>query len=321
MRPDQHYFFTADACAFCAYRVEAGCLVVSGDPVGAQESYARLWGELQKFARTHGLRLAVVNASGDFAAVCEAAGLRSLYMGDEAMVGTEFSLQGRSVRKVRQSVNRVAREGYSAQLVRLGALSPAELSALERVASHARGGRHIDGFSSAMEGFRGEHQSDSVMLLCRDNGGAIGGFLHFVPCYGRPAVSLSAMCRAPGTPNGLTEFMVVSSLGLLRAGEIEEVSLNYAALSRYIHSPRHAHERIIGRLARLLDPFFQIDSLYRFNAKFFPRWQPRFLVCESRLGMPRAALAIVHAEGLLPRWKMPLGRARPQVAAPKPAGL
>ena len=38
LRRDQHYLFSADRRAFLGYRVEAGVLLVSGDPVGPAES-------------------------------------------------------------------------------------------------------------------------------------------------------------------------------------------------------------------------------------------------------------------------------------------
>jgi len=60
-------------------------------------------------------------------------------------------------------------------------------------------------------------------------------------------------------------------------------------------------ERALGRLIALGNPFFQIESLYRFNAKFFPRWEPRYLVYEGVLGLPRTGLAAMWAEGQLPR--------------------
>ncbi len=301
----------------CGYRVEAGCLVVSGDPVGPDDSIGRVCSELRAFARERGLRIAVVNASEGFASIWREAGLRSLYMGDEAMVGTDFSLEGRAIRKVRQSVNRLERAGYSAEFVRLGTLPRRELGQLEALARTARDERPIDGFSSAMESLRGAHQSDSLLLLARDSDHQAQGFLHFVPCYGRPAASLSTMCHAPATPNGLTEFMVVRALAALRGDGIQEVSLNYAALSRYIHSPRRRHERVLGRVATLLEPLFQIDSLYRFNAKFSPRWQPRFLVYERR-GLPRAAVAVLLAEGLIQRVRLRPSpkRLRPELPAP-----
>jgi lysyl-tRNA synthetase class 2 len=124
---------------------------------------------------------------------------------------------------------------------------------------------------------------------------------HFVPCYGRSAMSLSFMRRDPDTPNGLTEFMVVSAAQLLRDRGIDEMSLNFAAFAKWIHSPQRATERALGKVIALANPLFQIESLYRFNAKFFPRWEPRYLVYQGALGLPRAGIAAMWAEGQL--WK------------------
>jgi lysyl-tRNA synthetase class 2 len=83
------------------------------------------------------------------------------------------------------------------------------------------------------------------------------------------------------------------------------MSLNFAAFARWMHSPAKRSERLLGRLIALGNPFFQIESLYRFNAKFFPRWEPRYLVYEGPLGLPRAGIAALRAEGQL--WKPRIG--------------
>jgi lysyl-tRNA synthetase class 2 len=158
----------------------------------------------------------------------------------------------------------------------------------------------------AMDSLRGEHDSATFVVLARDEEHAIRGVLHFVPCYGRSAMSLGFMRRDPQTPNGLTEFMVVSAVELLRGRGVDEMSLNFAAFARWIHSPERPAERALGRLIAIGNPFFQIESLYRFNAKFFPRWEPRYLVYQGPLGLPRASLAAMWAEGQL--WKPDLSR-------------
>ena len=151
---------------------------------------------------------------------------------------------------------------------------------------------------------------ETLVVLARDETHRIRGVLHFVPCYGRPAVSLSFMRRDPATPNGLTEFLVASAAELLRDRGVRELSLNFATFARWMHSPGRWHEHVLGKLVALGNPFFQIESLYRFNAKFFPRWEPRYLVYEGPLGLPRASIAAMWAEGQV--WKP--GAARRQAA-------
>jgi lysyl-tRNA synthetase, class II len=153
----------------------------------------------------------------------------------------------------------------------------------------------------AMDSLQGEPNEDTLVVVCRDERDAIRGVLHFVPCYGRPTMSLSFMRRDPGTPNGLTEFLVVEAVKLLRERGVTEMSLNFAAFAKWMHSPERRFERVLGRLVTLGNPFFQIESLYRFNAKFFPRWEPRYLVYEGAFGLPRAGIAALWAEGQL--WK------------------
>jgi lysyl-tRNA synthetase class 2 len=237
----------------------------------------------------------------------EELGLRRLYLGDEAVIDLEkFSLDGRPIRKVRQSVTRLRKAGFSSELCDLAALDPAGLRAVERVLELGRHGAPERGFSMTMDKISGDHARETLVLLARDGEGEIRGVLHFVPVYGRPAASLSFMRRDPETPNGLTEFMVATAAELLRDRGVKELSLNFAAFARWMHSPTRRHERVLGKVVALGNPFFQIESLYRFNAKFFPRWEPRYLVYEGALGLPRASLAAAWAEGQLPKPRVPL---------------
>jgi lysyl-tRNA synthetase class 2 len=70
--------------------------------------------------------------------------------------------------------------------------------------------------------------------------------------------------------------------------------------------------------------WFQIESLYKFNAKFSPVWVPRFFVYPSTKDAPRVCLAALEAEAFLvwPRIglrrlasKLGLGRLRRRLRA------
>jgi lysyl-tRNA synthetase, class II len=302
LRRDKQYFFDPDGSAFLAYRIENGVLLCSGDPVGPSSALPRLVSEAVAYAERRGLKLAACGVSEELVPLWRQAGMRALYIGDEAVVETAgFSLEGRAIRKVRQSVARLEKSGYTSALAELSQLDERTLCELEGVAERWRAGAAERGFSMAMDSLRTEREVGGVVLLARDAGGRIRGFIHLVPSYGRPAMSLSSMRRERDTPNGLMEFLVVRAIEALHERGVEEISLNFAAFARVMHGPSGRLERLAGRLVALGNPFFQIESLYRFNAKFFPRWEPRYLLYEGALGLPRAALAVMRAEGQLPK--------------------
>ena len=302
LRQDQHYLFGSDGRAFLGYRVEAGVLLVSGDPVGPADALPDLLRRLHAFASQRGLPVAALGAGRQLLPLWQDLGLRSIYLGDEAVVDTaRFSLDGRPIRKVRQSVSRLERQGYTACLRRLSELCDDELAELAAVSHGWRQGKPERGFAMSLDGLRREDHGDSLVVLGLDADERIRGFLHFAPSYGRAAASLSLMRRDADTPNGLTEFLVARGIELLRDRGVEEVSLNFAAFARFIHEPRDRAERLLGRVLLAADAVFQIERLYRFNAKFFPRWEPRYLMLERLTTLPRVGLAALWAEGQLPK--------------------
>jgi lysyl-tRNA synthetase class 2 len=309
LRHDELYFFNDDRTAFVGYRVEAGTLLLSGDPVGPPEAFGDLLLELRRFARSRGLKLAALGASEGLLPIYQGLGLHTLYLGDEAVVELDrFSLEGRPIRKVRQSVHRLRKAGYTSELCTLSEIGAETMRQMEHVLKVGRIGQSERGFSMGMDGVRCPLQQDTLFVLARDGDGALRGVLHFVPCYGRAAMSLSIMRRDPTTPNGLMEFLVVAAIESMRERGIQEISLNFSVLTKYMRDPQNPFQRLLGRAATLLNPYFQIESLYRFNLKFQPHWNPRYLVYEGRLGIARAGVASMWAEGQLPKPRLPRAR-------------
>ncbi len=322
LRRDKHYLFTDDRRAFLGYRVESGVLLVSGDPIGPADAIPELLEQLGAFAERRGLRVAAIGVGQALKPHFEQLGLRAFYIGDEAIVDTAaFTLEGRAIRKVRQSVSRLEKAGYTSRLLRVSDLDSDTASALERVSAAWRGRAGERGFSMALDSLRIDEHADTLLLLAYDAKAQVRGFLHFVPTYGRAAVSLSLMRRDPETPNGLTEFMVAEAIDLLRARGVAEVSLNFAAFARFIHSPKGRVQRLFRFGLGRADAVFQIERLYRFTAKFFPRWEPRYLMHEGALGFARVALAAVWIEGQLPKPRLlPSARRKKAEARPVEAG-
>jgi lysyl-tRNA synthetase, class II len=301
LRSDSRYLFAADGQSLVAYRVRNGVLLLAGDPVGPAAALPGLLREVDELARDHGLRVGVLGASPRLVEPARAIGLRALYIGDDAIVELDrFSLEGRPMRKVRQSVARAQRSGYAASAQALGDLDAGAVDELEALTARWRAGAPERGFSMTMDSLDGGHQAEAIVVVARDAGGRARGFVHCVPCYGRPAMAVSVVPRDRDTPNGLTEFLIARTVETLRERGVRELSLYFAAFARLLREPHGTRDRLLGRLVALGSLGLQMESLYRFDKKFASRWEPRYLLYPGRLGLARTGLAAMRAEGQLP---------------------
>src|SRR5882724_2031677 len=142
LRKDKSYYFSPSRRAFLAYRVVAGAALISGDPVGDECEFDGLLSDFREFAHVRGWRLAVVGALGCNLERYEQLGMRAIAIGDEAvLVPAEFSLEGRSIRKVRQSVSRLTKAGYRFRVVGAETVDAALRAELDAVSSAWRRGQ------------------------------------------------------------------------------------------------------------------------------------------------------------------------------------
>jgi len=144
---------------------------------------------------------------------------------------------------------------------------------------------------------------DCLFVVCRDAGGRIRGLLQFVP-WGDDGLSLDLMRGDRTADNGLTEFMVVSAIEAAAELRVRRVSLNFAVLRSVFARAEELGAgpvlRLWHRVLRAASRLWQIESLYRANAKYQPSWQPRYLCFPTARDLPRIALAALSAEAFLP---------------------
>jgi lysyl-tRNA synthetase, class II len=299
LRRDKSYFFSPTRESFLAYRVVAGTALISGDPVGAEDEFDALLAEFRRVARTHGWRLAVISASGTHLDRYRRLGMRAIAIGEEAVLFPEtFSLEGRPIRKVRQSVSRVTKAGYALRVIAAEDADDALRASLDEVSEQWRGNMPERGFSMAIDDL---YVPGTVFAVAEDDEGRVGGFLHLAPTPAGAGWSLSTMRRSPQSPNGLTEFLIVETLAWAKEQGVAELSLNFCALTDLI-CPDRANtipRRILRRGLLAADNVFQLERLYAFNRKFFPEWRPRYLCVERLSDLPLVGLAYLHVEQLL----------------------
>src|SRR5436190_1170472 len=276
LRQDKSYFFSPTGNTFLAYRVVHGIALVSGDPIGAPEEIEELVREFRRVADVRGWRCAILASSAELLPLYRSLGLKSIYLGDEAIVRPErFSLDGRAIRKVRQSVHRLERSGYRTRLFSTGQVDAELAEKLCAVSAEWRGRQPERGFTMAMDGLFA--YPDSVIAVAQREDGEVGGFIHLVPVPATGGYSLATMRRRRDVPNGLMEFLLVRTIAWARERNVAELSLNFSVFGELIRDPR-SRPRAVVRFALLrCDSMFQIDRLLRFNRKFSPEWRRRYV--------------------------------------------
>ncbi|WP_405390115.1 phosphatidylglycerol lysyltransferase domain-containing protein [Streptomyces sp. NBC_01102] len=327
LRRDKGVVFSPSGKAAVCYRVVSGVMLAGGDPIGDVEAWP---GAIERFmdeARAHSWTPAVMGCSETGGEVwTRETGLAALEIGDEAVVDVaDFSLSGRAMRNVRQMVKRIERNGYETRVRRVRDIGTTELERIRRAAADWRGTDTERGFSMALGRIGDPADGDCVVATAHlaESGteespyGDLKAVLHFVP-WGTDGLSLELMRRDRSADPGMNELLIVASLRAAPKLSVARVSLNFAmfrsALARGERLGAGPVLRCWRGLLIFLSRWFQIESLYRFNAKFQPRWEPRFVVFRTGRDLPRIGLAALQAEGfvtLLPPRPFRSGRTLP----------
>lgn len=327
LRRDKAVVFSPSGKAAVTYRVISGVMLASGDPIGDVEAWP---GAIERFmdeAKSHSWTPAVMGCSETGGEVwTRETGLDALELGDEAVVDVaDFSLAGRAMRNVRQMVKRIERNGYETRVRRVRDLGEPELTHIRAAAEAWRGTDTERGFSMALGRIGDPGDGDCVIATAHKPDehspyGDLKAIIHFVP-WGPDGMSLELMRRDRSADPGMNELLIVASLEASPNLGIERVSLNFAmfrsALARGEKLGAGPVLRGWRGLLVFLSRWFQIESLYKFNAKFQPRWEPRFVVFRNNGDLPRIGIAAMQAEGFvnlaLPR---PFTRRRGPVQRP-----
>src|SRR5262252_897112 len=303
LRTDKSVIWSPSGKSCIGYRVVSGVMLASGDPIGDPEAWPGAIHAFLDEAARHAWAPAVMGCSGLGAEIwCREGGLTALELGDEAVVEVaDFSLKGRQMRNVRQMAARVCRQGYAAEVRRLADVPPEEVEWLIQRADSWRGSPTERGFSMALGRVGGPGDGDCVIATATENG-VLRGLLHFVP-WGSDGLSLDLMRRERTAQPGVNDFLIVETIKAAPELGIKRVSLNFAvfrsALARGERIGAGPVLRAWRGILLFASRWFQIESLYRFNAKFCPLWVPRFFVFSGTRDAPRVALAALEAEAFL----------------------
>lgn len=305
LRHDKWHYISGKTLV--TYAVHGGVCLVSPDPIGPADEREEAWAAFCRFADSRGWIVAVLAARQTWLCTYRQSGMHALYVGDEAIVAVAgFDLRGNHKKGLRQAVQRVRRHGYGVSFHDPRHLDPQLAAAVGELMGERRRGHRERGFSMTLGRLLDPDDDGLLLAVAHGPGGAPVALCQFVPAPSIGGYSLDVMRRDGGDhPNGLIDFLLVSTIEHLREQGMAALSLNFAAMRSYVAGEHDGtvRGRALGWLLRRAARSMQVESLWRFNAKYDPTWAARYVAFASVLHMPAAALAIARAESL---WEIPL---------------
>jgi lysylphosphatidylglycerol synthetase-like protein (DUF2156 family) len=310
LRPDKDFFFWGDTVV--AHGVYGGVCLVSPDPIGPVAEREEAWRAFRRYVDAHGWALGGLGMGENWLPIYRASGMHDLYVGDEGVVRTgSFALDGGRFKGLRQAVNRVAKYGYRISFHDPSTLEPELGEQLRELMTKSRRGDVERGFSMTLG--RVFDANDEGLLLAVVHGPGDGpdlgppvAFCQYVPAPGIGGYSLDLMRRDDGEhPNGLIDFAVVETIRELQRRGGKGLGLNFATMRAVLagEAGEGLTPKVQAWLLRRMGDSMQIESLWRFNAKFDPDWQPRYAIYDAPENALAVAIAVARAESF---WELPV---------------
>jgi lysyl-tRNA synthetase class 2 len=168
--------------------------------------------------------------------------------------------------------------------------------------TETRQGEAERGYSMTLSRIFDPRDKGLLLAVCFGADGRPMAFNQYVPAAHVDGYSLDLMRRTndPDAPNGLTDFVIIETLQWMAERGLRGLGLNFATMRAVVAGesgtgPWTSLERnVLHKFSETL----QIESLWRFNQKYDPIWNPRYVVTGPHLPLARSSLAIARAEAV-----------------------
>ena len=303
LRDDKSWFFTGESLV--AYSVINGVMLVSPDPDRAAGGPGR------GVVRRHGLgpvqQLAARRCWPRRNRGCRSTGRRgwstTTSVTRRSSTPATFTLKGKSMKSLRGAYNRMQKSGCHVECFDSADAVPDELrTQLLELMTETRQGEAERGYSMTLSRIFDPRDQGLLLAVCFEPDGRPMAFNQYIPASEVDGFSLDLMRRTndPDAPNGLTDFVIIETLQWMAERGLRGLGLNFATMRAVVagesgDGPWTSLERnVLHRFSETL----QIESLWQFNQKYDPRWNPRYVVTGPFLPLARSSLAIARAEAV-----------------------
>ncbi|MCB1821753.1 MAG: bifunctional lysylphosphatidylglycerol flippase/synthetase MprF, partial [Candidatus Competibacteraceae bacterium] len=269
--------FNAERSAFLMYAVQGRTWAAMGDPIARREEDRQelAWQFRELCERHNGWPVFYQVHPGHLGLYVEL-GLTLLKFGEEARVAlTTFSLDGKARKTMRNSVNRLEREGYHFMIVDAEAVTPL-LPQLKSVSDAWLGGKAGREKCFSLGYFDEDYLRAGSVAVVRQ-GDRVVAFANLWQGAGEE-LSVDLMRYAPDHAQGLMDYLLLKIMLWGREQGYAWFNLGMAPLSGL---QNRSLAPLWNRFGALVfghgETFYNFRGLRQYKEKFDPQWEARYL--------------------------------------------
>ncbi|WP_430387941.1 bifunctional lysylphosphatidylglycerol flippase/synthetase MprF [Dyella sp. 20L07] len=284
---DKTLLFDTDYQTFIMYDVEGRSWVAMGDPVGESEVARRelVWTFRDQCERAGGWPLFYQVRPEDLDLYLEV-GMNLIKIGEEARVAlASFNLDGKSKKVLRNTINKLTREGLRMEIVQADAVA-ALLPRLKQISDAWMRDKGVREKGFSLGTFDPRYLERTPMALVWQ-GEELVAFANLFLTDSKEEASLDLMRHLPDGTAGIMDFLFVELMQWAKQEGYQWFNLGMAPFSG-LQNRRSAP--LWSRLGALLfgrgERFYNFRGLHKYKDKFDPVWEPRYLAVPNGIALP-----------------------------------
>jgi phosphatidylglycerol lysyltransferase len=295
--PENEALELAGGKALLGYREISGVAIGVGDPVGEPGTEQAALGDFVTTCERNGWTPVLLAASHATAERARRFGFESVAIGEEAVVDVQgFTTAGKERAKLRQNTHRAERDDvvvvqYTAE--HRTATVDDQLREISDAWLKLKHGPEL-GFTLGRLDLDTFDLTEIWIALVE---GRVVAFTTWLPYLDGKAMILDLVRRRPDSPVGTMELLILRALEAFRDRGLKEASLNGIPLA-CVDRPGAGEDddsRLRDALRWLYEhggAVYEAKNLFRFKAKFAPRWEPMYLVYPESANLARIATTV-----------------------------
>jgi phosphatidylglycerol lysyltransferase len=297
---DKSFLFSEEGNAFIMYGVEGRSWVSMGDPVGEETEWTGLIWQFREICdRYDGWPVFYEIGSLHLPLYLEL-GLSFLKLGEEARVSLNgFSLEGGARKGLRNTYNRLQKEGCAFEILPLYSISD-RLSELKDISNLWLSQKNTREKGFSLGSFSEEYlKQNPIAVALMDQ--KVVAFANIWIGAAKEEVSVDLMRYHPESPSGIMDYLLIALMLHAKHEGHRWFNLGMAPLSGI-------EDRVLAPLWSRLgafvfrhgEHFYNLQGLRQYKAKFDPVWRPKYLACPGGLTVPRvlANIATLISSGV-----------------------